>query len=61
MFEITVRGVTKEFESAAEMAEWQESMLAPRKKFKPRRGERKKETVNTLKNYMRGRGRLECS
>ena len=52
MFEITIRGITKEFETAAEMAEWQESMRAPvRQKFKPHRGEKKKE-VKTLKNYM---------
>jgi hypothetical protein len=35
MYELTIRGITKQFESAAEMAEWQESMRSP-KRFQTR-------------------------
>ena len=62
MYELTIKGITKQFESAADMAEWQETMLAPRKKLKPRRGKQRANKVrdesNPLGKFMRGRGRI---
>jgi hypothetical protein len=61
MYELTIRGITKQFDSAADMAEWQETMLAPRKKLKPRRGKQRANKIrdesNPLGKFMRGRGR----
>ena len=60
MFELTIRGITKQFETAGEMAEWQESMRAqPRSRSKPKRkgSKRKQSTLSDKLEAIRGRGR----
>ena len=59
MFELTIRGITKQFETAGEMAEWQESMRSkPRPRSKPKKGhKRKQDTLSNKLEAIRGRGR----
>jgi len=60
MFEITIRGITKQFETAGEMAEWQESMRSvPRSRSKPKgRGhKRKHSSLSDKVQSVRDRGR----
>ena len=49
MFEITIKGITKQFESAAKMAEWQESMFTP----SPRKSRKKEKKKGSLKNHIK--------
>jgi len=43
MFELTIRGMTRQFETAGEMAAWQESMRSkPRSRSKPERKKQKR-------------------
>ena len=61
MFEITIRGITKEFESAEEMAAWQESMRSvPRSRSKPKRkgSKRKQSSLSDKVEAVRDRGRI---
>ena len=58
MFEITIRGMTRQFDTAGEMAEWQESMRSPRPRLKPKKGHKRKlSSLSDKLEAIRGRGR----
>lgn len=58
MFELTIRGMTRQFETAGEMAEWQESMRSqPRSKPKRKGHKRKQNSMSDKLEAIRGRGR----
>jgi hypothetical protein len=51
MFELTIKGITKQFNTAEEMDLWRQSMAAPRIKNKLPKKPHKRKSI-TLKNFI---------
>jgi hypothetical protein len=51
MFELTMNGMTRQFETAAEMAAWRDAMQKPRPKKK--KFDKQKPKSNTLTSYLK--------
>ena len=50
MYTLTINGITKEFETAAEMAAWQEAMSKPKRIKRPKK--QKRTIVSDLSKYI---------
>jgi hypothetical protein len=54
MYEITIKGITKQFKSAKEMAEWQESMtVVPKRKYIKRKEPKKAPESSPLRKFLK--------